>query len=75
MVRKRGRKKRESKSIVFGGHRTVFRVGGSLVIGLPPDFIEAHGIKEGDILPFAANHIIKYIPMPEEHYVEEERNE
>ena len=65
---KRGRKKKVQKPIVFGGHRTVFRVGGSLVVALPPEFIEAHGVKEGDILPFAANHIIKYIPMPEEHY-------
>jgi len=73
--RKRGRPKKVGKPSVIGGTRKVIRLGGSLVIGLPPDFIVAHNIKEGDDLPYAANHIIKYIPMPEEHYekVEEKK--
>lgn len=68
--KKRGRPKKGEKPTAYGGTRKVIRLGGSLVIGLPPNFIEAHNIKEGDDLPFAANHIIKYIPMPEEKYEE-----
>lgn len=45
--------------------RKVIRLGGSLVITLPSEFVEAHNIKEGDDLPVAANHIMKVIPMPE----------
>ena len=40
-------------------------MGGSLVITLPAEFCQAHRIREGDDLPFAANHIMKIIPMPE----------
>jgi len=40
-------------------------MGGSLVISLPAEFCHLHHIKEGDDLPFAANHIMKVIPMPE----------
>jgi len=52
--------------------RRVIRLGGSLAITLPPEFCEAHNIKEGDDLPVAANHIMKVIPMPEGEYTEKE---
>ena len=50
---------------VIAGTRRVVRMGGSLVISLPAEFCHLHHIKEGDDLPFAANHIMKVIPMPE----------
>ena len=53
------------RSRVIAGTRRVVRLGGSLVITLPAEFCHLHGIKEGDDLPFAANHIMKVIPMPE----------
>ena len=46
--------------------RKVYRIGGSLMIGLPPEFTAAHNIQEGDMLPVLANHILKIVPMPEE---------
>ncbi len=52
-------------SRIIAGTRRVVRLGGSLVITLPAEFCHLHGIKEGDDLPFAANHIMKVIPMPE----------
>ena len=52
-------------SRIIAGTRRVVRLGGSLVITLPAEFCYLHGIKEGDDLPFAANHIMKVIPMPE----------
>ena len=50
---------------IIAGTRRVVRLGGSLVITLPAEFCHLHGIKEGDDLPFAADHIMKIIPMPE----------
>ena len=55
----------EKRPKVIAGTRRVMRMGGSLVITLPADFCHAHGIQEGDDLPFAADHIMKVIPMPE----------
>lgn len=56
---------------VLMGVRHVFRMGGSLMVLLPTQWAREHGLKEGDDLPYAANHIIKYIPMPEEKYESE----
>ncbi len=50
---------------VIAGTRRVVRMGGSLVISLPAEFCYLHHIKEVDDFPFAADHIIKVIPMPE----------
>lgn len=52
---------------VIAGTRRVVRMGGSLVISLPAEFCHLHRIREGDDLPFAADHIMKIIPMPEGH--------
>lgn len=46
--------------------RKVHRMGGSLMIVLPPGFTRAHNIQEGDELPVLADHILKIVPMPEE---------
>jgi hypothetical protein len=51
---------------IIAGTRRVIRLGGSLIITLPAEFCALHGITEGDDLPFAANHIMKLIPMPED---------
>ena len=58
--------KRDREQKVLAGTRRVIRLGSSLAITLPSRFTEAHGIKEGDDLAYAANHIMKIIPMPEE---------
>lgn len=56
--------KKKQKLVIEG--RRVYRIGGSLMIGLPPAFTKAHNIQEGDELPVIANHILKIVPMPEE---------
>lgn len=58
--------KREPR--VLGGTRRVFRIGASVGITLPSEFARAHGIKVGDDLAYAANHLMKIIPMPEEQF-------
>ncbi len=64
------RKKKESR--VLGGTKRVFKSGGSIAIFIPGKFAEAHGIKAGDEVAYAADHIMKIIPMPEEKYDTEE---
>lgn len=54
------------KSHLVVGKRKVHKIGGSLMIVIPPEFAEIHGIREGDELPFAANHILQVTPMPRE---------
>jgi hypothetical protein len=46
--------------------RSVLRVGKSLYIALPREFIALHGIQKGDRLPALADHIMKVVPMKEE---------
>jgi hypothetical protein len=46
--------------------RSVLRVGKSLYIALPREFVALHGIRKGDRLPVLADHIMKVIPMKEE---------
>lgn len=58
--------KRKREPSVLGGTRRVIKLGDSLAVTLPRKFWEANGIREGDDLPYAANHIIKFIPMAEE---------
>ena len=43
----------------------VHRVGGSLMVTLPPEFIRAHSISEGDLVGILANHVLKLDPMKE----------
>ena len=56
---------KKKKRKILAGTRQVISLGGSLCITLPKEFVEAHHISEGDALPFAADHIMKIIPMPE----------
>lgn len=43
----------------------VHRIGGSLMITIPAEFVNAHGIKEGDDVGILANHVLKLDPMKE----------
>lgn len=45
--------------------RRVFKIGGSLMIALPPEFARIHNIREGDEVPVLASHILKIVPMSE----------
>ena len=62
-------KKRSRKTVVRDGlvvgTRKLVRVGGNVMIALPKEFLEAHGLGPGDEIPFVANHILKIIPTPE----------
>lgn len=67
-----GKKKRRSKNTIvdkktgiISGQRVVRKIGDTYYINVPKEFLDQHGLKEGDILPFAANHLLKYIPMQE----------
>lgn len=66
------KKRRRSKNTiidketgVMSGQRIVRKIGDTFYINIPKEFLEQHSLKEGDILPFAANHLLKYIPMQE----------
>lgn len=61
-----GKRKKFGPGDIIGETRRVLRIGRSHYISLPPEFVEAHHIREGDKLVIAANHIMKIIPMPEE---------
>ena len=43
----------------------VHKIGGSLMITLPIEFVRAHNISEGDEVGLLANHILKLDPMKE----------
>lgn len=43
----------------------VHKVGGSLMITLPAEFVKAHSISEGDDVGILANHVLKLDPMKE----------
>lgn len=66
------KKRRRSKNTIIdretgimSGQRVVRKIGDTFYINIPKEFLEQHSLKEGDILPFAANHLLKYIPMQE----------
>jgi hypothetical protein len=63
---KPNRRKRVTRGNIVAEPRQVIKIGQSHYISLPPEFLKAHGIKAGDWLPTAANHILKIIPMTEE---------
>ena len=66
------RRRQVTRGDIVAEPRQVIKIGRSHYISLPKEFMEAHGIKAGDWLPTAANHILKVIPMPEEHYESKE---
>jgi len=50
----------------MAGVRRVRKVGGSYYIAIPKEFLESHKIKEGDVIPFVSNHVLKFVPVKEE---------
>ena len=61
-----GKRKKFKPGDVIAEVRRVIKIGRSHYISIPPEFLEAHNIKQGDKIPIAANHIMKIIPMAEE---------
>ena len=66
------KKKRKSKNIiidketgVISGQREIRKIGNSFYINIPREFLEQHGLKEGDPMTFGANHLLKYMPQAE----------
>jgi len=56
--------KRVSNNLIVGS-RKLMKIGDSVVIALPKEFLETHGLKAGDRVPIIANHILKIVPMLE----------
>ena len=45
--------------------RQLLKIGRSHYISIPKEFLEAHGLKAGDWLPTAANHVFQIAPISE----------
>lgn len=60
------------KEDVILEQRQLLKIGRSHYISVPKEFLEAHGLKAGDYLPVAANHILKIVPMSEGRVVVED---
>jgi bifunctional DNA-binding transcriptional regulator/antitoxin component of YhaV-PrlF toxin-antitoxin module len=56
----------EKKRTAIGRTRKVIKLGGSLAVTLPPEFVKAYDIKEGDDLLYAAGYVLQFIPMSAE---------
>lgn len=56
---------KKKKSVKIARMTKVHRVGGSLMVTLPAEFVGAHSIKEGDDVGILANGIVKVDPMKE----------
>ena len=52
--------------------RRLLKIGRSHYISVPKEFLEAHGIKDGDLLYTAANHIFQISPMTKHRIIVEE---
>jgi len=52
--------------------RRLLKIGRSHYISVPKEFLEAHGIKDGDLLYTAANHIFQISPMTKHKIIVEE---
>lgn len=64
--------RRVIKENVILEQRQLIKIGRSHYISVPKEFLEAHGLKAGDYLPVAANHILKIVPMSEGEIVVED---
>ena len=58
---------------VIAGVRRIVRMGGSYYVALPKEFLERHGLKEGDELPYVGNHVLKFVPVLEEEWSDEQK--
>lgn len=66
------KKRRKSKNVIIdkesgiiSGQREIRKMGNSYYINIPHEFLERHGLKEGDPMTFGANHLLKYMPQAE----------
>ena len=64
------KKRRRSKNTVYDkksgtmtGQRKLRKIGDGYYLNVPREFILAHGLKEGDIIPFIAKYTCKFIPI------------
>lgn len=58
-------KKKDEGGIIVETQK-VHKIGGSLMIRIPPRFARANMIKAGDMVPVLADHILKLVPMAEQ---------
>jgi len=58
---KRGKKAVEEGNVVIAVRR-VFKIGNSLCISLPQEWVKKNEIKAGDTLPVVGNTVLKVIP-------------
>lgn len=45
--------------------KKLIKVGGSICVALPPEFLKLHGLEKGDEIAVIANHIVKLVPLKE----------
>jgi len=50
---------------IISGQREIRKMGNSYYINIPREFLDKHGLGEGDQLTFGANHLLKYMPQAE----------
>lgn len=53
----------DKKSGIMTGQRKLRKIGDGYYLNVPREFIEAHGLKEGNIIPFVAKYTCKFIPI------------
>lgn len=58
------RRKAYDKHEIRAGLRNLVKISGSHYLSIPPEFIEAHGLKAGDTLPIAYNGVLMITPIP-----------
>ena len=51
---------------VIAGVRRIRKAGQSYYIALPREFLERHGLREGDELPYVGDGILKFVPVERE---------
>lgn len=45
--------------------RKIVKHGKSYYLAIPPEFMEKHQLKKGDVVPMVANSILKIVPVKE----------
>ena len=53
----------DEKSGVLVGERQLRKIGNGYYLHVPHEFMEAHGLKGDEMLPFIAKYTLKYIPI------------
>ncbi|MBW2672036.1 MAG: AbrB/MazE/SpoVT family DNA-binding domain-containing protein [Deltaproteobacteria bacterium] len=63
----------KKKKVLGKDVRTIMRVGGSLVISIPQEYIEAHGLEKGDKMTIFYDDILHVEPVTKEEILEKIR--